>query len=669
MPLASLTLKTSYRTGRDHLVRDFFVPCLEEAVLYRRAAGYFTSAGLALAARGVAKLAANGGRMRLIASPHLDAEDAEALSRGLQEPERVLREILFAQLGEIETALQTDRLNALAWMAASGLLEVKLAFCVDAMGRVVRGLYHEKIGLFSDAADAHVAFSGSCNETAGGLVENFESLEVFRSWVEGEEERVRAKFADFMDLWEDRVDGLRVLDFTEVAAGLLEKFRNPARPPQVMALEEEPADYLPARRPTGFAPPPGLGLRDYQTAAIRAWSQKGGRGILAMATGSGKTLTALFLAHRVAEKNRPLVVLVACPFLNLCHQWIEEIARFGARAIPCFDSRQKWEPLLSEGYQRLALGRDAVMVVVTTNTTFQGEPFQKALRPRLEKAHHLLIADEVHNLGARGIQKSLPQEIRLRLGLSATPERHLDPEGTQAVVDYFGDIVFEYPLERAIADGRLCSYRYFPHLVTLTEEEGLQYAELTERIGKLMQGHTQDTELSPGLTALLIKRARLLGSAENKQTVLSEVLDALPEKPHKALFYCGDGRTPDSITAEDTRQIEAVARLLGERHGLRVRTFTYRESPAEREAILRDLRSGLLDGVVAIRCLDEGIDLPDLHMGFLLASSTNPRQFIQRRGRLLRPPRMAGRLWPRRQHRRMVPRLPRRKNPCRPPAE
>jgi superfamily II DNA or RNA helicase len=248
----------------------------------------------------------------------------------------------------------------------------------------------------------------------------------------------------------------------------------------------------------------------------------------------------------------------------------------------------------------------------------------------------LIIADEVHNLGAKAVSEILPTGIKLRLGLSATPERHLDPEGTTAVLSYFGDVIYEFGIQQAIAEGRLCRYRYHPLLVNLTDDEAMAYAEITARLGPLLAGSEKNPELGQTAMSLLIKRARLLGSAENKIEVLDQLLKRLPEKPTKAIFYCGDGSTTDKVTDEDVRQIQAVARVLGERHGLRVRNFTYRESPAEREEILRDLASGFLDGVVAIRCLDEGIDLPDLRMGFLLASSTNPRQFVQRRGRLLR---------------------------------
>jgi superfamily II DNA or RNA helicase len=304
--------------------------------------------------------------------------------------------------------------------------------------------------------------------------------------------------------------------------------------------------------------------------------------------------------------------------------------------VACFEGRHRWETLLEEGYQRLSAGLSKVHAIVTTNATFQTDSFQSRIRSRVGGFHHLLIADECHNLGAGGIQLSLPDEIQLRLGLSATPERHHDPIGTQSIIDYFGGVVFEYPLSRAIADGRLCPYRYYPHLVTLTEEETEEYAEITAKLGRMIGAKDDNEEIGQAAMRLLIRRSRLLASARNKMTVLDQVLSNMSEKPKKALFYCGDGRTADPIADEEVRQIQAVSRLLGDKHGLKVRNFTFRETTEEREEILRDVASGFLDGVVAIRCLDEGIDVPDLRMGFLLASSTNPRQFVQRRGRLLR---------------------------------
>lgn len=631
--LQNLPLRLSYRTGRDDMVRDFFVPCMEAAELYRRAAGYFTSFGLALAARGVASLASRGGKMKLVVSPHLDPEDVEALQAAADAPRDALRAIAAKSLADIEDALIKDRLNALAWLAAAGLLEIRLALRLDPDGKYGRGIFHEKSGIFTDSEGNHVAFSGSSNETAGGLIENFESIKAFCSWKDAEG-RVQEEIDNFEALWDNTTPGLKVINFSDAGGELLERYRDPKNPPPGMPqhILKQPGSE------TGFRPPRGFDLRPYQADAIRAWSKAGGKGIFAMATGSGKTLTALTLASKVAERNQPLVLLVVCPFINLCRQWIREIAAFGVQAVACFEGRDRWQSQLEESYQQLGVGMSKVVAIVTTNATFMSDAFQLRLRPRVASgaAHHLLVADEVHNLGAERIKDVLLDGITMRLGLSATPERHHDPVGTAVVLNYFGGIVYEYSLSQAIADGRLCNYRYHPVPVELTDEETDAYEEITAKLAKFFPGRDMDDDIAKAAMSLLIKRARLLGGAVNKLEALDRVITAMPEKPTKAIFYCGDGRTTDAITDEEVRQIQAVSRLLGEKHGLRVRNFTFRETTQEREEILRDLNSGFLDGVVAIRCLDEGIDLPELRMGFLLASSTNPRQFIQRRGRLLR---------------------------------
>lgn len=631
--LPDLPLRLSYRSGRDDLVRDFFIPCLETSSLYRRAAGYFTSASLALAARGVASLASRGGKMRLVVSPFLDPDDVKFLQSAAENPVDALRAIAAKSLADIEDALVKDRLNALAWLAAAGLLEIKLALRLDPRGGFSKGIFHEKTGIFTDGAENHVTFSGSSNETAGGLLENFESIKVFCSWKDSEG-RVEEEIENFEALWSDSTPGLKVIEFTATGRELLERFRDVNKPPAGLSIHKI-TDYASSAE---FRPPHSFELRPYQVDAIRAWSKAGGKGVFAMATGAGKTLTALTLASKVAEKNKPLVVIVVCPFINLCRQWIREMATFGLRPVACFEGRERWQDELEEGYQRVAVGLSQVHALVVTNATFQSDSFQSRIRSRVSSGalHHLLIADEVHNLGAERSKGALPEGIVMRLGLSATPERHFDPVGTQAVLDYFGGAVFEYPLSRAIADGRLCRYRYYPVPVELTDEETAEYEEITLKLARFFRGGDTNEEIENAAMRLLIKRARLLAGAVNKLEALDQVIGSLSEPPKGAIFYCGDGRTTDAIAEEEVRQIQAVARLLGEKHGLRVRNFTYRETTQDREEILRDLSSGFLDGVVAIRCLDEGIDLPDLRMGFLLASSTNPRQFVQRRGRLLR---------------------------------
>ncbi|PWU19858.1 MAG: DNA phosphorothioation system restriction enzyme [Verrucomicrobia bacterium] len=631
LPALAQRLRICYRSGRDDLLRDFYIPCMECATLYRRAVGYFTSSSLASAARGVASLVSRHGKMQLVASPHLEEADIQALELAKDNPTTVLRQIVARSLSEIEDLLERERLNALAWLIADGSLEVRLAIRLDENGRLARGIYHEKIGIFTDAEGNNVAFAGSANETAAGLVDNFESIKVFWSWddLQG---RVKEELINFELLWSDRTPGLRVLDFTAVSKELLQRYQLPHTP----ELHEAHVQYwIPPKDLKPGTVPPDLTLREYQKDAIREWLKRNGRGILSMATGTGKTITALYLACKVAERNRPLVLLVVAPYLNLAKQWGREMARFGISAVPCFEGRARWELPLQEAYQRLAAGMTEVIGLVVTNDTFLSTAFQAALQPKL--GHHLLVADEVHNLGAAKLKTALPDFIQLRLGLSATPERRWDEEGTKAIFDYFGDIAYEFTIADAIKANPpvLCPYFYYPVLVDLTAEESDRYYDLTLQLCRHLPA-SEGEGMSDQLLWLLIKRARLLASAANKLPALSAVLKSLTTPPTKAIVYCGDGRVEQPVTEEDERQIRAVSRLLGEEHGLRVRKFTYEEPPEDREAILAALRDGSLDAVVAIRCLDEGIDIPEVRLGFLLASSTNPRQFVQRRGRLLR---------------------------------
>ncbi len=633
--LKDLDLKLSYRSGRDNLVNDFFLPCLGRSVSYKRAAGYFTSAGLALAARGIAGLASRNGEMRLIASPYMEPDDVEALQKAYDNPESILKAIAWKNLHDIEDTIFRDRLNALAWLAASGLLQVKLAIRVNSEGEVIRGIFHEKTGLFSDYDNNQVAFAGSSNETTGGFVENFESIKVFCSWRDSEG-RVKEELENFDDLWNDNTPGLKIIEFSQATAELVDQFRDPSKPLEGLKIKDFCQTKINCYGKVSS--PKWMQLRDYQVEAIRAWVKAGGKGIFSMATGTGKTLTALALAAKVAEKNYPLAIIIVCPYISICRQWIGEAALFGAKAIPCFEGQRKWQSLLEESYQQLSSGLKQVSVFVATNSTFKSKAFQSSISNKLTYSgiHHLIIADEVHNLGSPKMSKSLPDGIAMRLGLSATPERHNDPEGTAALINYFGDDIFSYPLSKAVADGHLTPYLYYPIIVKLNYDEAESYLEITSSLARLMSGNDKEGELNDAAMHLLIKRSRLLGSATNKITALEQLIGKMIDKPKKAIFYCGDGKTLDPNSDEDMRQIKAVARVLGEQCGLRVRNFTYMESSEERNGILQDLRSGFLDGVVAIRCLDEGIDLPDLDMGFILASSTNPRQFIQRRGRLLR---------------------------------
>ncbi len=379
--------------------------------------------------------------------------------------------------------------------------------------------------------------------------------------------------------------------------------------------------------------PPSIYLREYQQQAVASWFANKGRGTLKMATGSGKTITALAIATELYQKIGLQVLLVVCPYRHLVTQWARECQKFGLEPILAFESVHIWQSQLSTGLYNVSSGNQSFLTVITTNSTLMAEGLQSQLRYFPDKT--LIVGDEAHNLGAPRLEQSLPRGVGLRLALSATPERYFDDSGTKSLFDYFGPVLApELTLADAIRHGALVRYLYYPILVDLTESESRVYANLTRKIGwALMDG--ENIEESVALTPLLMQRSRLIGAAANKLEALRKLMVGRMDTYH-TLFYCGDGSVETALS-EDSRQLEAVVRMLGAELGYRVNTYTAQTPLTEREDLRRKFETGELQGLVAIRCLDEGVDIPAIQTAVILASSGNPRQFIQRRGRILRP--------------------------------
>ncbi|ARV61681.1 DNA phosphorothioation system restriction enzyme [Nostocales cyanobacterium HT-58-2] len=385
--------------------------------------------------------------------------------------------------------------------------------------------------------------------------------------------------------------------------------------------------------------PPSLQLRGYQRQAINNWFANNGRGTLKMATGSGKTITALAIACELYKQINLQVLLVVCPYRHLVTQWARECEKFNLQPILAFENVRNWQSQLSTQLYNVRSGSQRFLTVITTNSTLMGEGFQSQIKYFPEKT--LIIGDEAHNLGAPKLEESLPRRVGLRLALSATPERYFDEGGTQSLFDYFGPVLQpEFTLKNAISQGALVHYLYYPILVELTEIESQAYAKLTQKIGRaLLYRERENVELAfedtEDLKPLLMQRARLIGAAENKLNALRELMSTRRETTH-TLFYCSDG-SQEAGQRSSLRQLKAVSKILGIELGYKVSTYTAQTSLEEREVLRRQFESGELQGLVAIRCLDEGVDIPAIQTAVILASSANPRQFIQRRGRVLRP--------------------------------
>ncbi|MEG3858368.1 DNA phosphorothioation system restriction enzyme [Microcoleus sp. herbarium12] len=380
--------------------------------------------------------------------------------------------------------------------------------------------------------------------------------------------------------------------------------------------------------------PPSLQLRQYQQQAVDNWFANRGRGTLKMATGSGKTITALAIVTELYNQINLQVLLVICPYCHLVNQWARESEKFGLKPILAFDSARSWQNKLAAGLYEVRAGEQLFLTIITTNATLMLDSLRSQIRYFPEKT--LIIGDEVHNLGAPRLGESLPRNIGLRLALSATPERHFDEQGTETILDYFGPVLQpELTLADAIRQKALVHYLYYPILVELTESETRKYSYLTKKIGWALSGE-EKVEPNDALTTLLMQRARLIGAAANKLTALRELMINRLDTSH-TLFYCGDGAMEGGARRSNHRQLTETAKLLGSELGYRVNTYTAATPVAERERLREQFESGELQGLVAIRCLDEGVDIPAIRHAVILASSSNPRQFIQRRGRILRP--------------------------------
>ena len=627
--LRSLGLQSRYRSDTDSLARDFYQPALSVSKSYSRAVGYFTSASLGLLAEGLQPFYEAGGNLRIVASPQLTEDDIEDIRLGYEVRE-VMEKAITRPLTDFSDDDLVRNLGVLGRLIAEGRADMKIAFLDGPRGI---GIYHEKIGFFQDDLGDIVALSGSANETYLGMVANFESIDVYRSWLPGDDERASRIARDFDELWANNTPGLSVLPFPRVAMERLEAICASAEALPESVIRVEP-------RETTFALPMDFELRDYQQQAIRAWLQHGGRGVLRMATGTGKTKTALAAAVHVARASRdaeqPLALLVVAPFTHLVDQWLDELRDFGVQAVGVYESSSRWTPVLVDQLASARAGQRPLVAMVATNASLALPKFQGLISNvgiRL-----MFIGDEAHNLGSKRMLQLLPSSATYRMALSATPERWFDDEGTQALIDYFGPIVYELGLGEAIAMGALSRYNYFPRLVALTGEESELYADVSAQIASLV-AHDEDLrEVEEGpLGALLRRRAAILGHAAGKVAVFTDDAAARLDQWWQ-LAYCAEGTRPlaDGY-ADEPGQLQLVLAALGRDLQTTAHPYTADTSRPLRRRLLERFGTGDdLRFLVAMRCLDEGVDIPDARIAYLLASSSNPRQFIQRRGRILR---------------------------------
>lgn len=617
-----------YATDTHDMVADFYEPALSRAIRYDRAVGYFSSSALALMAGGIQGLYSKGGRIRLVASPCLSPDDVAAINRGEVDRQSGIERSLNRMLDP--ERLRTDgtfRLELLSGMITSGLLEIRIAVKESAGGGL--GLFHEKVGVIEDRYGDFLTFIGSPNETWNGWVGNSESFALHTSWGPGAE-HAQWEREHFEKTWTNGRPGVTVMAFPDATKRKLMELFPPREPDGTRMTEgEQPAGR--PRRPTWLQ---GSGLRGYQRDAVNAWLENSGRGVFAMATGTGKTITALVAAVRIVEAVGSvgaggLLILIVVPSADLVGQWETAATDFGFAPVLCHGSTAGFWPKRFKQLLDYLAGVDASSrMVIATADTFATDRFQSILAAQSLKT--MIVADEVHSLGTPRRLAVLP-EVPYRLGLSATPRRHGDEQGTEELLSYFGRIVQRIDIREAIQLGALVPYTYHPVVVGFTESEYRKYLDLTSEIGRRLAGASDFDAIPDSAKFLLLERSRLVGHAAGKLSALRALMQDRRDLGHQ-LVYAAEGSHP--ITG--VRQLDEVVSLLGSEFGMRIATYTSETAAEDRMVLQKELKNGGIQALVAMRCLDEGIDIPEVRTGIILASTQNPRQFVQRRGRILR---------------------------------
>jgi len=598
-------------TSHSDLVRDFFVPALKNSIRYDRGVGFFSSGWLRITANGMNKFAENGGTARWVTSPVISKKDWDAMLFG--EKARInpfLRKLIKINIEDLEKTLENETLSALAWMIADGILEFKFAL---PRNKLSKGDFHDKFGIFYDNKGNSVSFNGSYNDSIQGTL-NYESIKIFSSWIEKYKDLVIEDTNRFNQLWDNLDPNVQVYDLLESEKEKIIRLRKFDRP--YRKINTFPIDL--SQKPLNI--PEDIHLRDYQNDAICAWEKSNRIGLFEMATGTGKTITSIAASVRFFEEKKELALIVTCPYIHLVEQWKNDAEAFGYRPLLAFKSSEEWKAKINNKIIAFNNGDIGNLCIITTHSTFSTKLFQSTIA-RINRTT-LLIADEAHHLGAESKTKYYPKNIEYRLALSATPDRWFDDAGSARLRNYFGKTVFEFQIGKAIKEGYLTEYKYFPVITELTNSEMENYQELSKKISKLFNMGEKPDE-NRILLSLLLKRSNILNSAENKLEKLSNLIDSQNEISH-TLFYCAPG------------QLNKITSLLGKEKKIKIHKFTYKEDNKSRQRILNEFESGMLQGIVAIKCLDEGVDIPSTKTAYILASSSNPREFIQRRGRILR---------------------------------
>ena len=653
-----------YKTGSNDEPLQFYLDALCNSKTFDLLLGYFSSSAINILSLGFANFIYSGGKMRMIINNVLSDQDKAAIIKG-QEQKTFSTIYNFNDINELKESLDEygkHFFECFSWLIANDKIDIKII-----KPKKGKGISHYKSGLFSDGKNT-VGFKASCNFTAYGLLENLEELDCF---ISGEDDRsnkfIKSQTENFDNIFDKNADFVEYLNIEDVKSAiknnfgdkniqellvqekyLLEKRKDLFENKNIKKSIKKAIDKINDFHKTETAPkfPFPLGPRPYQHEAYDNWVKNQKKGVFAMATGTGKTLTSLNCLLNQYNENGTYKAVVIVPTIALVNQWKEECVRFNFDKIITVSSKNKWPKDVSF-LNSASNFIDVSFVIIVTYSSFYRKKFQNHFK-NLPK-DSLLIADEVHNIGSNNVSKVLPTiHLQNRIGLSATPSRKYDIFGNQKIEDFFNDkppFVYSYTMEQAMKKDWLCKYKYFPHIVKLTDLELKEYVKKSKQLIKYFDNSTKQYKDCKAVEMLLLERKRIIHKAKNKKSAFKKILESEFYKRgnlNYTLIYVPEGveanyddvdvltEDPDEIKLinEYTRVVSAID------SSIMVKQYT--SSSVKRDEVIKGFSDGEIDVLTSMKCLDEGVDVPRAELAIFCASTGNPRQFIQRRGRVLR---------------------------------
>lgn len=670
----------------------FFSEALCNASQFDLKLGFFSSSAINVLADGFAAFLYNGGRMRLIINDILSVEDKVAIINA--HSDCIIPAFNLNNLQSIKETLSERGLHffeCLSWLIRNERLDIKIIKPIDG-----NGIAHSKIGIFYDGLNK-VAFDGSCNFSRTAFLENRESISAFCDWDSiNDAVRISDIEKEFEDTFSEKDNTVTYINASDVRTRITDVFENKDIKQLLVdeeklidshSREELPLNILNAllraknkvnllinknsndlsnsssveRKPEFPYGKP----RDYQIEAFENWKSEPNKqkALFAMATGTGKTLTSLNCLLNIYNKFNFYKAIILVPTITLVDQWEKECRKFNFNNIIKVCSKNKnWSSELDSIKHKENFNltdSEPSYIIIATYASFARENIFQSLVdfPKKATKQILLIADEAHNMGAGRILDRLSGvKFARRIGLSATPERQFDEKGTKNIMEFFGCVdnqyTYEYSMQQAIDNGFLCRYKYYPHVVRLNSEEMVEYMKISKQLAKYF---LYDKESFPQgddiLMSLLLKRKRIIHKAVNKEAVFKQILEERYKEKGSLKFtlvYVPEGSRLDDNNADifddkeyisddiETDSIIDIYTQIVQNVSPTTTVKKFISGIKDRTSILGDFANGDLEVLTSMKCLDEGVDVPRSELAIFCASTGNPRQFIQRRGRILR---------------------------------